>query len=66
MRITVDFDGVGWSFAVQSTGDEDPYNDYFELEDSDDVVSAFEELVAEIAEQVDPIGTLFDELNGKF
>lgn len=66
MRITVEFDGTGWTFAVQSTGSEDPHNDYFELDDSDDVVAAFEELVAEIAERVDPIGTLFDELDKDF
>ena len=63
MRITVDFDGDGWTFAVQSTGDETPHNESFELDDSDDVVAAFEELVKEVAELVDPIGTLFDELD---
>jgi len=63
MRITVDFDGDTWTFAAVSTGDELSYNESFELTDLDDVVGAFEELVKEMAELVDPIGTLFDELD---
>lgn len=63
MRITVDFDGDTWTFVAVSTGDELSYNESFELTDLDDVVGAFEELVKEMAELVDPIGTLFDELD---
>lgn len=63
MRIIVEFDGDGWTFAVQSTEGEVPHNESFELDDSDDVVAAFEELVKEVEAEVDPIGSLFDELD---
>jgi len=65
MKFTVTFDEGSWLFEVNSTGDETPYSEVFELVDIDEAKSAAEDLFDEMLEICDPVEAAFREAYGE-
>jgi len=65
MKFTVTFDEGSWLFEVNSTGDETPYSEVFELVDIDEAKSAAEDLFDEMLEICDPVEAALRDAYGE-